>query len=211
MAVGLHMQVVYERLRVTGTEDVAITTHDFWAPGASDFTTSWMDTIAADFTTHFITGLTARLSQKLKVREFRFYDDYNGDGTPGEVDYVKGSTATGGSAAAMLPPQVACSVTELLGPDSRRHWGRFYLPGLSSNNLELDGTYNTAAVDAIAAAANSCYDAWATASYYPIVWVAGVPGFNPVPVVEVRVDNIPDIIRRRRYQSISYRVTNAVA
>jgi hypothetical protein len=207
MGVGLHMQAQYLRSRITGVEDVAVTTHDFYAPDAGDFTTAWMDTIGSQFETFWSTG---GFSVACRLHQIRFYDDYNGDGTPGEADYVKAYTTPGGSSGAMLPPQVACSVTELLGPDSRKHWGRFYVPGMSINALDNDGTFNATFVNQCAGAANVLYDAWTTADYTPIVWVAGTPGFNPVPVKQVRVDNIPDIIRRRRYQSVSLRVTHDV-
>lgn len=210
MAVGLHMQAVYQRTRITGIEDVAVTTHDFWAPGAGDFTTAWMDAISTAFDV-FIQGQHTglNLAQQCRMTSCRFYDDYNGDGTPGEVDYIVTHTQTGG-ATQMLPPQVACSITELLGPDSRRHWGRFYLPGLSSNTLAADGSFVSGSVTAIADAAEVLYDAWTTADYHPIVWVAGTPGFNPVQVVQIRVDSIPDIIRRRRYQDVNLRVTRNI-
>lgn len=203
------MQVVYGRTRVTGTEDVAVTTHDFWSESAGDFTTAWMDSIALAFLTMFVSGGVAH--QRCVLREIRFYDDYDGDGSPGEVDYVKGYTNTGAvSSGAMLPPQVACSVTELLGPDSRKHWGRFYLPGIPASALELDGTYSATYVNSLAGLVNTMYDAWSTADYYPVVFVHGPPGFNPTRVTEVRVDNIPDIIRRRRYEQATLRVTNSV-
>lgn len=209
------MQAVYNRTRLTGVEDVAVTTHDFYAPDAGDFTDAWMDAIAAQYGTFWQGLLTGSwLSSRCTLKELRFYDDYNGDGTPGTVDRVVPMTQTAGSLQ-MVPPQIACSITELLGPGSRRHWGRFYLPGMSQNALDADGAWAPTFVTAVANGADTLYDAWTTVDYYPGVWVGSgtlfpTPPGDCAPVREIRVDNIPDVIRRRRYEAVTQRETRAI-
>jgi hypothetical protein len=205
------MQAVYTRTRVTGTEDVAVTTHDFYSQAATTFDEAWMTAITDAWKT-FLPIDVGFFSSRCTCKELRFYNGYNGDGSPGEVDRVEVIAENLGSGSAMLPPQIACSVTELLGSESRRHWGRFYLPGPDIGAIAADGSYSTAMVNAVATKAETLYDAWTTADYHPIVWVGRAPAgaSGHAQVTEIRVDSIPDVVRRRRYEDINLRVTKQI-
>lgn len=235
---GTHMKAVYTRTRTAGAEDVAVTTHDFWCEGG-DSSDANCDTIAAAFIT-FWDGLVAAayISDAVKLTELRFYKGYNGDGSPGAVDYVK-TYVKPGTAQPMLPPQVACNITELT--DWRKHWGRFYLPGIvasSANTLNADGTYKTTFISTIATAAQTMYNAWGhITNHTPVVWGhvtgdmnyaavapprwmpswfglgsgSGTVGIGALSVQAIRVDEIPDIQRRRRYESTQVRNTKQLS
>jgi hypothetical protein len=239
MSNGIHMKATYTRTRSAGAEDVAVTTHDLWWDGSGDGTDALCDTIAAAYLVFWnnIIGpapASAFLSNAIRLTELRFYRGYNGDGSPGEVDYVKTYSVAGTGTAGMCPPQVSCTVTEIV--DSRRHWGRFYIPGIHIAALSLDGTLAAARVTQLADAAQTLYQTWgAVTSLSPIVWArhgsaisyAGVapPRWRPtwsypsgtvwstpaaLNVQNIRVDEILDIQRPRRYQSTQNRATRVL-
>jgi hypothetical protein len=208
----MHMKAVYTRQRVTGLEDVAITTHDFHAPNQDDFTDAQLDSIGGRFES-FWALLSPLLGTSISLLELRFYRGYNGDGSPGDVDRTLLVDQAGTATLGMCPPQIACSVTEILGAESRRHWGRFYLPGFAVSNLVADGSWAPSFVAQVADQAAGLYNDWTTAEVFPIVWVgrapAGASGF--AQVTEIRVDSIPDVIRRRRYEDINVRETRPIS
>lgn len=229
------MKAVYTRTRTAGAEDVAVTTHDLWQD-ADTWTDGQCDTVAAAFNTFWTTIKATMISTSCKLSELRFYKGYDGDGSPGAVDYIK-TYSSAGTAGISCPPQVACTVTELT--DSRRHWGRFYIPGISINLLDVDGSLTSSGVTAVANAAKTMYNAWGAMSgpVTPIVWsrsshpieyaaaaaprwrgsfVTGGAGHvwgpaNAVSVQAIRVDEILDVQRPRRYESTQIRNTQQLA
>jgi hypothetical protein len=238
---GTHMKAVYRRTRVAGAEDVAVTTHDFWKD-SGDSTDAECDTIATHFMTFWDTCCQtagfAMISNNVELYELRFYRGYDGDGSPGAVDYVKTYAGRDGEApGSMTPPQVACTVTEIT--DSRRHWGRFYIPGISADSSVLadDGTLLTTKVTQVATVAETMYEAWgAMANHTPVVWgrrtasieyaAVAPPRWRPswypsssvavgeptaFSVQAIRVDEILDIQRRRRWEATQTRVTRQLA
>jgi hypothetical protein len=129
-----------------------------------------------------------------------------------EVD-VPG-TMTGGIPA--NPPQLATSVTEKTS--SRKNWGRFYLPAIQPSLADNDGRMTTAKTDSICAATVTFYNACRAASMIPVVHsipklaraTAGggeLPAQNSIAfeITSIQVDNLFDIIRRRRYSAPTYR------
>lgn len=219
---------------------MACTTHDFWNT-AGESTDAQCDTLAATFVTFWDAirspAASAIIGASVELTELRFYKGYDGDGTPGEVDYVKTYTGKPGTGAFTLPPQVSCSVTEMT--DSRRHWGRFYIPGISNALTASDGTLSVAGVTKIVDAAEAMYESWgALSGHTPIVWgrkrasvsylAMAPPRWRPtwmspggttaeigepiaLAVQSVRVDEILDIQRRRRWESTLGRQTRVLA
>jgi hypothetical protein len=236
---GTHMKAVYTRARSGGTEDVAVTTHDFHKD-SGDHTDSECDTIAAAYAAFWAALCVSSAGSGLintgtTLTELRFYKGYDGDGSPGAVDYVKTYSSAGLNVGSMCPPQVSCTVTELT--DSRRHWGRFYLPGITSNALNPDGTLKSTIVTSVANAAENFYEAvGAMAGTTPVVWgrktssisylAVAPPRWRPswvfpsssvsvgdpiaMAVQSIRVDEILDIQRRRRWESTLNRVTRVL-
>jgi hypothetical protein len=101
----------------------------------------------------------------------------------------------------MLPPQVAESVT--FKTVSRRHWGRIYWPAITAANSTSSGTIGTAEVDTLANAFVACFNTCRAANLYPVVYdhVSGTSR----SVDTVQVDDLFDVIRRRRWKQPSYR------
>lgn len=210
---GIHMKAIYWRTPTLGVEDVAVTTHDWWNTGTDS--TAIADTIAAAYAA-FFTANSSRLATQLTLAELRFYFGYDGDFTVGELDYLKSYSLTGADTSGMLPPQCACTVTEILEAGdvdghSRRHWGRFYLPGMVQQSLTTDGRFTSTFVNGLANAAEILYDDTTTATLWPIVWVhTGSSTWGHAKVTQIRVDDIVDIQRRRRYDSYNVRVTKSI-
>jgi hypothetical protein len=190
------MKAVYSR-SVIAAEDVAITTHDF---DRADVNAVEAAAIAARMTT-FWQALGVLYSTSIRLLECRFYNGYNGDGSPGEVDHVIPINVPGTSAALMLPPQCACSVTEEI--ESRRSWGRFYLPNMVVTAVDESGRYDPTTPEFIAVRAETMYNGWRADGHEPAVWVdtAVVPDRHMESVEAIRVDDIVDIQRRRRWDT----------
>lgn len=211
MAVGLHMQAVFQRTRVLGAEDVAVCTFDLFHDTATDFPVAEIVAVGDAFVTFWINIRNDFYTDNVLLRELRFYDDYNGDGSPGLVDVIRPVGLAGAAPGVMCPPQVAISVTEMLGPGSRRSWGRFYLPSPAVSVLADDGTLAAARVDQLANEVETLYDAWRAGDRRPVVWVS--PGTGPpdaVTVQQIRVDEILDVQRRRRWESTQIRQTRTI-
>jgi hypothetical protein len=232
------MKAIYTRARTGGAEDVACTTHDFWFEG-HDATDAECDTLAATFVTWWDAirvGVNRIIALNTGLTELRFYKGYDGDGTPGAVDYIKTYSAKVGGCSLMCPPQVACSITEMT--DVRKHWGRFYIPSIGTDVLTADGTMTTSYKTALADATEAMYESWgALADCTPIVWgrrtaslsynAIATPRWRPtwfgapstaavgdavaMAVQSIRVDEILDIQRRRRWESSLGKVTRQLA
>jgi hypothetical protein len=114
-----------------------------------------------------------------------------------------------GSGTMVLPPQ--CAINCTLVTAHRRHWGRFALGGMIASASTLDGNGTCAGIrPTLYNALKTFLDACATAGASPVVlrrptWVdkqhsaVKDPG-SFYPVTDIRVDDIYDIIRRRRWE-----------
>lgn len=120
-----------------------------------------------------------------------------------------------------IPPYVSSTVTELTS--SRKHWGRFYLPGLASKygpamveNFDASGRITPVTVAKFADSAELMAEALAANNFRLVVPTTSSGGtFHPelegdwsiVPartiqhVTGFRVDDVADVIRRRRHKS----------
>lgn len=116
-----------------------------------------------------------------------------------------------------LPPQVAVSVTEIAG--TKRHWGRFYLPGGTGTSVSAYGRVIGTTQNTIADATDVLYTALKTAGLEPVVYRPPLPeretksgatlparGGSAWTVEKVQVDDVFDVIRRRRYKYPTLRV-----
>jgi hypothetical protein len=118
----------------------------------------------------------------------------------------------------MMPPQIAMSLT--LKTSMRKSWGRFYLPAPAVIACDYDGRIYQASVDKIANAALSLFGSNRAGGYYPSVFSIQKParlthdGKLTLPaqdaiayeVKSVQMDNLFDVIRRRRWDGPTYRV-----
>lgn len=120
----------------------------------------------------------------------------------GPATRVTVKNVVGTSATNRLPDQVAQTVT--LKTCSRRHWGRTYLPGHGSNDLQTSyGRWLNATVDALVLNINDLHDALQAAGYQLGVYSQLHPAFMTPRAIQS--DDIPDIIRRRRGKQAGYR------
>lgn len=110
-------------------------------------------------------------------------------------------------------PQMCSSVTE--ETPVRKHWGRFYTPTTGGNYIQANGRYDTAFVDGLAQLVHDNYEFLYSIGYPPVVPTVSTGASKADPdgkplrslqtVTGIRVDDIPDVIRRRRYRTAAYR------
>jgi len=173
------------------------------------FTTHWeqptsFDTAARTAGTTklktFWTAVQALVSNKATLREVRWYDVP--ETAPYKPIFVETIPVVSGGAtgsAAPLPTQVAMSVT--FKTANRKNWGRFYLPCLTSSVLSTNGYFDTSPVDIVATAADALTNRSLTP--YMCIW-SKTTGVAQDPMF-VQVDDVPDVVRRRRANVTTYR------
>jgi hypothetical protein len=107
--------------------------------------------------------------------------------------------ATGGN---VIPHQVSSTIT--LRTASRRHWGRSYIGGFDTGRLTAQfGRWTTSTVDGLANAMNTLHDTWQDAGYQMGTYSLLKPAF--LTPKQIEVDDVPDIVRRRRAKQTNYR------
>ena len=199
---------------VTGAEDVdVIGMHFLKAPGGTP-TDAWVDGDYSALETGFDTlwsALKANVHNGYTLSEYRWYADgpawhpAPAGGNPARR-VTSRAVAGGSSAANQLPPQVAESVT--FKTDSRRHWGRIYFPTYSATMTTTSGTLTTAGADALRAAWVTFYNTARAAALIPVVY--GVGSSTAFGVTSVQVDDLFDVVRRRRWKRASYKTDVAL-
>lgn len=200
MAVGVDLcQVIFDRSLLDQNEDVAVITMHVRGVQASlpDNLFPLDDAGRTDFAARldtFFAGATTYMSSKVVVKQYRFYklpDSFGLD--MGPPVKVVDTSHPGKSSATPLPNQIACSIT--FKTDRRKTWGRFYLPGLVVDDLSSVGLLTNAMVGTLAQTAHAltsrsgnggCLTVWSRKE-----WTHHDPQV-------IQVDNIPDVIRRRR-------------
>jgi hypothetical protein len=196
-----HLQVQWQRPGVS-EEDVMVCTFDF-AQGVEVFPTSPPN----DFVTaeqhldQWWIDMRALYPDTIVLSGYRWYRE--DDETPpwGPPHRVTVKNIPGTSTGPSLPPQVAVTVTERTGPP-KKHWGRFYLPSPSTDALLQDGRISQPFRDTVAEATRDMYDALSNIGLSGVVrqTFQGLPVRTEIS--EVAVDDIFDVIRRRRYEVV---------
>jgi hypothetical protein len=176
------------------TADTAITTHHYEAPITPPGNA---DALAfVNVFNGFFTALQSEFSSDIQVNQIRFYAISAVPGTPsGDPFYIDTTIRTGNSTGMRLPPQCAISVTE--GTAMRRRWGRFYLPGFTVNSVGPGGRVLGVTMNAIANAADVMYQQMSDTGREFAVLRQIDRTYQLVR--ELRVDDVWDIIRRRRH------------
>lgn len=185
-------------------DDVEVTTtHWRWSgsgdPGAADFAAIEARNDA------FWTAIAAHRSDVITGGEYRWYPAVT-SGQPGQALRVTPSSAIAGVTNNTLPPQVAQTITQIT--DVRRRWGRFYVGGLIPGDNSGFGRMTSAAVAALADAGEDLFRSGATPDWEPQVF--GAPEPNSLPIRAIRVDDVYDVIRSRRYGAPLIRETRDV-
>jgi hypothetical protein len=201
------VQVVFDRSAMSASEDVAvITMHcrgvqaalpDSLFPlddaGRDNFKTK-LDTFFAYWASHS--------SPDYKITDYKFYALPDALGTPMGDPTKHYVVSIPGAAGPGPPPQVATSIT--FKTDKRKQWGRFYLPGISSSYYDSHGRMGASTCAALASQAHGltsrsgnggCLTVWSRTQ-----WTHHDPQV-------IQVDDIPDVIRSRRFSAAITRAT----
>lgn len=119
-------------------------------------------------------------------------------GTLAAASHVMYATPIPGAGGNGIPPQVATCISLTAGtrPNGTPLRGRFYLPTPGNASLQADGTFNTTVQGEYLAFATGLVGALSGALVFPHVWSRSLALMQPVG--EVRVGNVPDVIRSRR-------------
>lgn len=119
-----------------------------------------------------------------------------------------------------LPPQVAVTVTERtaaqyvahdvegVGEQTRKRWGRFYLPPPTHLSLS-NGRVHSAFRSAVSAATTTLYNGLRTDGFIPVMY-SPTTG-NAWSVDELAIDDVYDVIRSRRFDTVLARTVTATA
>lgn len=201
---GRRCQVVLSR---GTTEDVVVNTFDFVNITSGVPDTTWT---SGDFSgvearlRTFYAALTTYIPSAVSLREFRWSVLPNpaGEENPAVRVAPPATALTFSGSSSVLPPQVACTLTKVT--PIRRHWGRVYIGPLNTS-LATTGRFGTAFPTALSTAAQALV-AGAQADDTPmVVWnrASGVA----LGVEGTRVDDVPDVVRSRRFRSATARYT----
>lgn len=176
-----------------------------------DIDTSWT---SGDYTTcdgHFTewwNTIKSQIQADHKLVDVRYYRRYFATpmtpekrfGDSGPPEHILTVNSNGTSVTLPLPFQVAMSVTFKTAVP--RHWGRVYMPGLPQSAADDGyGRWDVGSRTAVANAFAELMDDLGGSEFFPVVPVTQVskvlvPGL--LGVTSVQVDDIPDVIRRRR-------------
>lgn len=207
------------------TEDVAVMTFHFLKTSAPTLPWSETDpaTIEDDLTTLW-TAIAGDFSNMMRSDQYRWYRDGPAyyELVPEEDPYryqpigdnpafrVTEVDVAGGSATSMLPPQVAISVTEKTS--IRGSWGRFYLPNPGVSIADPQGRVTPTWLSSVVAALGTFYGTLKAAGTPCVVFSIQKPErprkngnmLGPEParaleITEIVMDNVFDVIRRRRW------------
>lgn len=117
-------------------------------------------------------------------------------------------TIVGTNVGIPLPYQCAISVTERTGVP--RHWGRFYIPGFTAADVDATpGRLDTPTATVVSNVTAELYDDLQGNEFYPVVPVTQVNKVlagGLLLVNQIQVDDIPDVIRRRRPRQAKQRI-----
>jgi len=209
-----------------GTDD-AVTTHHFIKVAAGVPSSTWVE---ADFTgiesaiATFWTTMKTKYDPVYKYLQLRWYKAGPSIVPPqAPVRIIDPNVAGTSTVANSYPPQVASAVTEKTSDP--RGWGRFYLPSPAVNNTNANGRWNTPGwITPLADAADIMYEAWITNGTPAVVYSTAKParptaGGGTLPatlaralgVTSIQIDDLPDVIRSRRYNEPLLRTVRAIA
>lgn len=185
-------------------EDVAIMTMDFMKHVTGTPNDTWnaadFDAVEAHLDTYW-SAIKNQINESHVLDQFRWYRIGPKVVPPTQPSRITEKNTAGTSTTSALPPQVAISVTEKT--PVRRCWGRHYIPGATVTTIETPGVVLDATVDQICNAANAMYQATHDAGYWPVVY--SKTRAKAFAIESVQVDDLYDVIRRRRFDRPSYK------
>ena len=211
------LDVLWNRTPAGGVvQDAAMTTHHFLnltggEPDAS-WTTGDYTTVETAFDALWTSIKTGHMPE-LSLGGYRWRADgpaFRPFGTSLSPTLRNTARAVPGTASSQieLPPQLAMTVTEVTpakytahdvegsGDQLRNRWGRFYLPAGIAGNISA-GRFASAYIGTVATAVQTAYNACVAGDLIPVMY-SPTTG-SAWSITEIRVDDICDVIRSRRY------------
>jgi hypothetical protein len=199
------VQCVFDREDLSPDEDVAIVTmHIRQVVEASPDILPVTDQGRDDFTQDvrdWWEQIRQYVSVHVVLQELRFYNVPDQPGADmGDPVRVTPLVLQGTSSVGVMPPQCAVSVTWKTA--QRKRWGRIYIPGCTLAILTSEGRIQGAVQNTMANAAVQLTDRSGTGA---ALIVFSRVHWTHSDVEQVQVDDVVDIIRRRRFSSVNYR------
>jgi hypothetical protein len=197
------------------SEDSRVTTFHLAKVSGGAVSSDW---VAGDFTTlqtafgSFWDTLKGSLPEELVYDRLKVYKAGPAVAPPQPPVFDADVNVPGANTPATpLPPQVAVSVTEIAG--SKRYWGRFYLPAPGHDGVSPYGRLTAGLQSAWADAVDTLYTTLKTAGLEPVVYRQALPeretkagatlparAASAWTVEKIQVDDVYDVIRRRRFK-----------
>jgi hypothetical protein len=185
------VQVVFDRTAIG--EDVAVNTLHFASAAAFDplGTSSALATHVRD---RYL-PVMANLHSSHRLERIKVYNASEGGGAYQDLFVDSGGQLTG----SLLPLQVAMSVT--FRTAIRKRWGRVYIPGWSTIANTAQGRWNGPYRDAVQTTFEAMPTGLPSGLTHVVAVAADDPPASSTPVTAYVVDDVPDIIRRRRAEA----------
>lgn len=201
------VQLVFTRLPPgTYNEDVAVMHFDFINYTGGNPDDSWItaDYVALETALNaWWTTTKAFCANNVTLKEYRWYRVGSGIVAPNPAARITANGVAGTVTTAMLPPQ--CSLSLSFHTAIRRSWGRTYLPGITTVSMTDNGMFSSTEVDQLAAALNTLITAAAAQDFQLVV--ISKPLNAALAVEQIAIDNVVDVIRRRRWEHATYKKT----
>lgn len=168
---------------------------DSWTSGDFETIEALLDT--------WWTNVKDNYDDDLHWRGGRWHRIGQGVGTPNPQvrEFIR--DVAGSSSAGNLPGQVSSTIS--FHTALRRRWGRTYLPAPHLNTLQLNGRFTSTFLNDVIAATDTLLAGAAAADFKPVVWSQVQQAFYGVRTIVM--DDVPDIIRRRRIDTAGSHVT----
>ena len=203
------LQIVCDNI-ATGAvvQDKMIMTFDITNITGGQLDSTWdttdYTTCESKFTT-FLTTMTAHMQAWARFSQYRWYTmrfnppttskPFQESGPPQRIQTL----SLAGSGTNYQAPQVAISVTEKTS--WAKHWGRFYLPGINGTAMKTGGRIDDTLQASINNAVGTLYSDLAAADFQiqvPVTQVDKAPQRILLNVTGTQIDDVPDVVRRRR-------------
>lgn len=179
----------FDFLNITGGDP-----DDTWTP--TDYTT------LEGYLATWWGSIKNTVKSSVKLDHISWYRHGPGINPPNPAERVTTVNVAGTGVADTMPPQVAQTTTFRTGV--RRSWGRTYLPAMTIG--AADGGTGKCAVSVVDELANAAGALLASAVAHDFPLVVTSKHLNAVLNVEaVEVDDLFDVIRRRRWKQTTYR------